>query len=389
MNTSFTMAINILYVLVACNVIFLVVVYIKKIKEVKNQQASDRFQKKYKDYLLYIQAHSQGDERLRVPNIPMNEGERLILQDRINDLIESFTGVQRQKLIVLCKDLGFTQYHLTRLNGRSYSAKVDAAYHLGCMRAGEAVEPLLKMLRNHKLDSSLFVIARAVAKCARDEQDVKQMVRILLQHEKGFHDLLVDIIQEADIDQFAVFAQFVEEEHPTLIKIGLTGLKDYSKPSVASAAYRLIDHENGEIQLKAVEVYLNSSHLLPKNVIKKLLGHANAEIRLLTIGALSAFRNESYVSALKESLQDTDKRVVYASAIALINLGQDGMATLCSVAAETIGKEQGTFIQQIIEDELKKLSTQLHDLDKLTRYNALLYSYEKTFGKYKRIYRVV
>lgn len=389
MNTSIPIAINVLYVLIACNMIIIAVVYGKKINEVKHRQAFEQFQIKFKDYLVYIQAHLQGDERLRVPNFQMNQVESMFLQERLDDMIESFTGQYRQKLIVLCEDLGFIRYHLKRLNNGSYREKLDAAYHLGCMRVGEAVPALLQMLRNHQHNSALFVIARAVAKCARDEQDVKQMVRLLLSHKKGFHDLLVDIIQEADIDQFSLFTEFVHEEHPTLIKVGLTGIREYSNPSVASAACRLIDHENEEIQLIAVEVYLNSSHLLPKNIVSKLLGHANADIRLLTIQAVSNLKHVSYASALKESLQDEDHRVVYASAIALINLGQAGMSALCTGALETLGNGQGEFIQGIIEEELKNLSAQLDQLDKLTRFNALLYAYEKTLAKNKRIDRVV
>ncbi|MFM1652908.1 HEAT repeat domain-containing protein [Brevibacillus sp. B_LB10_24] len=390
MINSTSIAINLLYVLIACNAIFIVVVYAMKLKEVKTKRASDQFQIKFKDYLIYIQAHLHGEERLRLPNIPMSQAERGFLQDWLNDLIESFTDAkQRQKLTLLCEDLGLIEYHMQRLGGGSYREKVDAAYHLGCMRVEEAVPLLLKMLRQHKHDSSLFVIARAVAKCARDEHDVKQMVRSLLKHEKGFYDLLVDIIQESDIDQYALFAEFVQEEHPTLIMIGLTGLREYSSPGVASAAYRLIDHEREEIQVRAVELYLNSSHLFPKNVVDKLLRHANGEIRLLTIQALATLRNETYVNALKEALKDEDKRVVYASAIALIHLGQTGIAALCTGAVAYRGQAQGKWIQAIIEEEIKQLSTEPHDLDKLTRYNALLYAYEKTLGKKNRIYRVV
>ena len=78
-------------------------------------------------------------------------------------------------------------------------AKLDAAYHLGCMRVQEAAPALLEFLNEHKLNSSLFIVARAIAKCARDEQDIQQMVRALLKHNKRFYDLIVDIIEEADL----------------------------------------------------------------------------------------------------------------------------------------------------------------------------------------------
>lgn len=391
MYTNMSIAIQVLYAFVALNLVFIVMIYAIKFKNVKKQKKINSFHVNFKDYLTYIQAHLERDERLRVPPIPMNRVEKETLQEWLNDMIDSFTGEQRQKLIRLCEDLGFIEYHSKRLNGHSYQAKVDAAYHLGCMRVKEAVPALMEFLRGHQYDSSLFVIARAVARCARHSQDIKEMVSILLKHEKGFYDLIVDMIQEANVDQTALFAEFVKQKNPALMKIGLTGLKEYNDPSVASAVYQLIDFEDEDIQWKAVKIYLKSSTFMPRNIVGKLIRHKRADIRLLAVQALSELRNQAYAPDLKESLKDQDKRVIYAAASGLLQMGEGGMTALCQGALEMRGEGHGLgeYLQAMVEEEIQRLSLQLHDLEQLTRYNTLMYAYEKTFGKNKRIYRIV
>jgi HEAT repeat protein len=282
----------------------------------------------------------------------------------------------------LCVALGFVSYHMNRLENGSYRTKLDAAYHLGCMRVKEAVPGLLDILRKHKLDSSLFVVARAIAKCARHERDVKEMVHILLQHRKGFYDLIVDMMEEAPINQTELFTQFIQDRNPDFIRIGLIGLKEYTDPKAASTVYRLLNSHHEEIQKKAAEVYLNGAHFLPKNVASKLLEHKDADIRLQTIRAITELKNSTYVPLLKKALQDRNLRVAHASAIGLTYMGQVGISALCEGAGESL--------QSWIQQEIQLLSNQLHDVDNLARYNALKYTYEKSFtSTNKRIYRVV
>jgi len=348
-----------------------------------------RFELKIKDYLTYILVHIEGKEPLNVPPFSLNKAEQEAMQERLNDMIENFTGTARDKCMDLCNRLGLVQYHLDRMKKGAYSVKIDAAYHLGCMRVREAVPALLKLLQSHKRNSSLFVIARSIAKCARDERDVKEMVRIVLRHNKGFYDLLVDMIKEADIDHGALFAECIQRESHEFIHIGLCGLKDYTEPTVASAAYRLIDSPDGTIQSKAVEIYLKSVHFIPRNVVQKLLRNPMEEVRVLALQAIADLKLVTYIDVMRNALLDESMRVSEASANGLLLLGEAGIAELCGAAAEARRSEQGEYLHMLIEEQIRSLSFQLHDLDQLTRYNSLVYHYEKTFGKYKRIYRVV
>lgn len=389
MYFNLEVAINFLYVLIVLNVIFAIVIYAMKINSMRKAKIASRFEGKLKDYMTYVQVNIESKETLQAPPFSMNRVEREVMQERLNDMIESFTGAPREQCMELCRQLGFVQFHLERLNKGSYSAKIDAAYHLGCMRVQEAVPGLFKLLDKHKLNSSLFVIARSIAKCARDEQDIKDMVQVLLQHNKGFYDLLVDMIKEANIDHGALFAEYIQMKNDDFVHIGLTGLKEYTEPTVASAVYRLMDSSDATIQHKAVEIYLKSVHFIPRNVVQKLLQHPMDEVRVLTVQAIADLQLVTYIDSMKNALLDKSKQVSGASAKGLLLLGEEGIAELCETAAEVRGKEQGEFLQMVIEDEIKSLSTQLHELEKLTRYNALVYTYEKTFGKNKRIYRVV
>ncbi|RXZ82079.1 hypothetical protein EBB07_12165 [Paenibacillaceae bacterium] len=389
MYINIEVAIKILYVLIVLNIVFAVVVYAMKIKKLNRTKIERRFEGKIKDYFTYVLVNAEGKEPLNAPPFSMTKVEQEVMQERLNDMIENFTGTPREKCMALCKRLGLVQYHLDRLKKGSHAVKIDAAYHLGCMRVQEAVPALLKLLQTHKLNSYLFVIARSIAKCARDEQDVKDMVQILLRHNKGFYDLLVDIIKEADINHGALFAKFIKRENNAFIQIGLGGLKDYTEPTVASAVYRLIDSTDSTIQYKAVEIYLKSVHFIPRNVVQKLLRHPLDEVRVLTVQAIADLQMVTYIDVMRNALLDESKRVSDASAKGLLLLGEEGIAALCSVTAEAKGSEHGEYLQMLIEGEIKSLSIQLHDLDQLTRYNSLDYHYEKMLGKNKQIYRVV
>lgn len=382
-------AIKFLYVLILLNVAFAVVVYALKIKKLNRVRMERRFELKSKDYLTYVLSHIEDKEPLNAPPFSLNKVEREIMQERLNEMIESFTGTSREKCMALGERLGLVQLQLNRLKKGSYAVKIDAAYHLGCMRVQEAVPDLLKLLQKHKLNSSLFVIARSIAKCARDEQDIKEMLRIVLKHNKGFYDLLADMIKEANVDYGALFTAFIQGENHEFIHIGLRGLKDYTEPTAASVVYRLLDSPDPTIQHKAVEIYLKSVHFIPRNVVQKLLKHPVDEVRILAIQAIADLKLATYIDVMRSALLDQSMRVSDASAKGLLLLGEEGIAELCSVASEARRSGQGEYLQKLIEEQIESLSLQRHDLDRLTRYNSLVYHYEKTFGKSKRIYRVV
>ncbi|WP_256762186.1 HEAT repeat domain-containing protein [Cohnella sp. WQ 127256] len=389
MYINIEVAIKFLYALIILNVGFAVVVYAMKIKKLRRTRMEHRFEVKIKDYLTYVLVHIEGKEPLNAPPFSLNQVEQEVMQEQLNDMIENFTGTARDKCMELCKRLGLVQVHLNRLEKGSYSVKVDAAYHLGCMRVQEAVPALLKFLQTHRRNSSLFVVARSIAKCARDERDVKEMVQIVLRHNKGFYDLLVDMIKEADIDHGVLFTEFIQRESHEFIHIGLCGLKDYTEPTVASAAYRLIGSPDRTIQSKAVEIYLKSVHFIPRNVVQKLLQNPLDEVRILTLQAIADLQLMTYIDVMRNALLDESMRVSEASAKGLLLLGERGIAELCEVAAEVRRSQQGEYLHMLIEEQIQSLSLQLHDLDQLTRYNSLVYYYEKTIGKNKRIYRVV
>ncbi|WP_274362025.1 HEAT repeat domain-containing protein [Paenibacillus thermotolerans] len=389
MFTLMNTAIYFLYVLIAVNIGFAVVIYGIKLKNIRKRKMYERFHRRFKEYLIYIQANLDSDEPLREPPVSMNPYEKQALQEKLIDMIESFAGVHRDKLIELCGRLGFIEAHIEKLNGKSYRAKIDAAYHLGCMRVRQAVPALLELLRRHPLDSSLFVVARAIAKCARNVKDVKEMVRIMLAHNTSFPELIADMIEEAPVNQAALFADFIQDDQPGIIRIGLAGLKEYNSPKIAAAVYRLMDSSLEDIQRKAIQIYLKSSAILPRNVVSRLIGHPNADVRLMTVQALSELNNTFYLPELQKGLEDRDQRVVYASAMSLIRNGEEGISAFCRAARDDRDRSGDTFLQDIIEEELRLLSTKLHALDQLKLYNSLLYAYEKTFGKNKHLYRVV
>ncbi|MCD1259675.1 hypothetical protein B5M42_012610 [Paenibacillus athensensis] len=389
MYTHIQAAVQALYVIVAFNLLFMAVIYAVKLRNIRRSKLNERFQTKFKIYLTYVQANLEGAEPLRVPPWTMNPVEREAMQEKLNDMIEMFSGEQRHKLARLCRDLGLVQRQLERFNSRMYRVKLDAAYHLGCMRVKEAAPGLLAMLKEHPLNSARYVVARAAAKCAGSRQELEALVQTLLERDKMGYALIVDMIADSDVDAGPLYTDYLGHEQPAYVRVGLIGLTGYTDPAVASAVFRLLDSRHEDIQCKAVDLYLQSSRLLPGNVVSKLLSHPHLDIRRLTIEALAELKSPVYVEMLKAALGDADQRIVHASAKGLLRMGELGMTALCERAAAAQGTERGQFILQIIDDEIKQLSMQLHHWDKLMQYNTLTYTYDKLFRKSKRIYRVV
>lgn len=389
MYSNLDIAITFLYILLLLNVLFAALVYGVKLRRLARARAQQRFEERARDYRSYILVHMEGEEPLLAPPFTMNRAEQEAMQAWLNDMIEGLSGIPRERCIELCRRMGRADHYLDRLRTGSYGARLDAAYHLGCMRVQEAVPPLLQLLRSHPRNSAFFVIARAIAKCARSKQDIHEMVQIALKHNKGFYELLVDMVKEADIDHGALFAEYIQREDKALIQIGLCGLKAASEPRAASAVYRLLDSSDSAISALAAAIYLRSVHFIPRHAVHKLLRHPLEEIRLLAAEGIADLKLVSYAEALRQGVGDDSRRVAYASASGLLRLGEQGIIQLCAAAVDASGTTRGDELNQWIQDELRSLSGLQHDLEQLSRYNSLAYHYGKAAGVKQPIYRVV
>lgn len=390
MGQSLDTVMTILYVLIAVNVGFAAAIYMMKLKHIRRRHAVERFQRRYSDYLTYIHANVESADDLRPPPHRMHRSDIDALQAKLNDMIESFVGEPRRKLLRLCEQLGFIRYHLKRLHSRTtYGNKIDSVYHLGCMRVEAAVPAMLDLLRKHRNDPTMFIIARALAKCAKDDESIHEMVRILLDKGVEAPELMADMIEEADIDPTTIYLEYLDRDEAAYYMIGLAGLKDHIIPGMTEKVFPFLDAEQSSVRQDAVEIYLKSAAILPQDALLKLLNHECEHVRLATFRHLGQWRNRIPVRLLVNGLHDGSRQIVHACALEFMQMGEEGIQSLCQAAVHMDKDTSGAYLRAIIEEEIRMLSDRLHSVPDLVRYNTLKYEYEKAYGLNKQLHDAV
>ncbi|MGG4493691.1 HEAT repeat domain-containing protein [Brevibacillus reuszeri] len=384
METPLTTAVLFLYALCVVMIVGLFVLFSLKISNIRAEKKARLCQEKYRDYFVYLQAHGEEEERLKVPHGEVTQNEKQIMQKKLFELMELFTGVHRQKLIWLCEDLGLVELDRKRLNGWRKWTRVDAAYNLGMMRSKEALPDLLKLLENSSYDPTIFIIARSIARCAQDTGDLRELVVLLVRYKKNFHELVVDILSDSPIDTAPLFASFLREKNTDLVKIGLVGFLAQTKPENEPALYQLLESEDKDIRIKAVKLLCQDARYLTDQRVKEFMNHKDWEIRAMMAKAVGALGLTEYIPLLKSAVGDSSWWVRHHSAYSLTELAVEGFAALCEILKEERMGNKLQMAHQVIQEELEKGKQQLatsQDVDTQLQYNQKLHLYHKSYRK--------
>lgn len=157
---------------------------------------------------------------------------------------------------------------------------------------------LLKLLDKEKFGSSLFVIARSVAKSAAVIPHLKEMVNILAKHrKKNNYELIVDILGESWMDLSPLYIDLLNEQDPYLQKIALTGMKGRTEPEVLDRLIRLSDSEDKDLRLKAVQACIRQDSSAAVPHIPIWLRHEDWEIRAEAVEAAGASGNPFFLQS--------------------------------------------------------------------------------------------
>ena len=386
METPLTTAVLFLYALCAVMIVGLVVLFTLKIRNISADNKARHCQEKYRDYFVYLQAHGEEEERFKVPHGEVTQSEKQIMQKKLFELMELFTGVHRQKFIWLCEDLGLIELDRKRLKGAWKWTRVDAAYNLGMMRSKEALPDLLQLLEKSSYDPSIFIFARSIARCARDTGDLREMVLLLVRYKKNFHELIVDILSDSQIDTAPLFASFLREENTDLVKIGQIGLlaQSQTQPGIESALYKLVESEDKDIRIKAVKLVCQDVRYLTDQRVKAFMNHKDWEIRAMMAKAVGELGLDGYIPMLKSAVGDSSWWVRHHSAYSLTALEVDGFAALCEILREERMGNKLQMAHQVIQEELEKGKQQAaatQDVEKQLQYNQKLHLYHKSYRK--------
>lgn len=384
MQTPLAMAIVFLYALCGLTVLGLIVLFALKLRNISVENATRRCLEKYRDYFVYLQAHGEEEERLQMPHGELTKKEKQIIQKKLFELMERFTGIHRKKLMMLCEDMGLVELDIQRLNGWWKWTRVDAAYNLGIMRAKRAVPNLMTLLQKNANDTSVFIIARAIAKCARNTEDLREMTCHVVSAKKNVHQLIVDIISESQVDTAPLFAQLLQESDAELVKIGLIGYAVHAQPEMEPTLSRLVQSPDKEVRIKAVKLMCRDVRYLNEQTISHFLNHEDWEIRAMMAKAIGSLQLSPYIPALKHAVGDASWWVRHHGARSLAQLEVDGFAALCEILREERSGEKSEMAHQVIQEALEKDKQVLGTAtatEKLLQYNQKLHLYRKSYRK--------
>lgn len=346
-------AVFLLYGISGAALLGLLVLFALKLRHIAADRRTARCLHKYRDYLIYLQAHGEEEERLKLPYGNPTQKEKQILQQRLFELMDRVTGVHRQKLITLCQDMGLEQYDLKRLQSGRKWTRIDAAYNLGMMRSEQAVPGMLQLLKNSPYDPTIFILARAIAKSAVRLEDLREMVKSVMAHGKNCQQLLVDILHDSPLDTGPLFASFLQEADEKLVKVGLIGLSSHTHLDQVPQLQRLVNSQDKEIRIKVAKLLCRDVRCLTEANVKLFMNHPDWEIRAVAAKAIGALGLSEYIPLLKQATGDSNWWVSYNSTNSLAQLQVPGFVALCEILNENREGSRKELALQVIQNELE------------------------------------
>jgi hypothetical protein len=309
-----TESLSAIILLGACGLIVL------KLRNLQVERQSLRYALKHQEYFDYVAANLDEDQPLNRPFGTLRPLERKIIRDKLFAWMRQIRGVQRARLAELCRHLGFETEQIKRLHSRFRSVQVDAAYNLGVMRSKEACPLLLELQQDESFGAPLFIITRAIARSARDSNDIRQMVQLIIEHRKDCYELVADILQDVNLDYRALLMEWLQSEEEDYVKIGLLCLNGQTSLKVDEYLVKLFQSKQREIRIQAVKVWLKQSASPTPAVIIDFLAHSDWEIRAQAAKAAGALGSPLFLEPLKETMEDEFWWVRYYSASSLAKL---------------------------------------------------------------------
>lgn len=333
--------------------------------------------RKHQDYFDYVKSHMFESTPLLKPVGSIHRAELLVIQGKLLNWMEKIVGAECDRLTELCRDLGLVNLNMRRLQSEIHWTRLDAIFNLGIMQAKEATPALLQLLEEERYGTSAFVIARSIAKCAQDLNELDRMTRILAKHGKQSHRLVTSILVLSRLDWTPLLVVYLNETDDELVKIALTCLQTRSIPGTEEVLSSLLDAEDSELRLLAVQALVHQGTRMTPEQMNELMSHEDADVRAEAADAFGQVGMVASVESLKEGLEDSDRRVRYNSARSLIDLDSAGFAALCEVAFQGGNSREAAFASNVIQEELSRGPIYSEDLEQAIRYNMRLDIYRQ------------
>ncbi|GIP20300.1 MULTISPECIES: HEAT repeat domain-containing protein [Paenibacillus] len=382
MFSHVTVAIYFVYVCLGLIGLGIALLFYMKIKHLKMLKMKEHYRLKHQDYFKFIQSHLHENSELPVPPGKLAPLERRVIQDKLAELIEQFKGELRNRLVELCERAGFVKDEMDQLESLFFGRRVEAAYRLGNMRAHEAVPRLLQMLRKQKYSPLTIILGRAIAKAAKQEDQLKEMLTLMLRHGKPIHNLAADVLLETDLDSSKLLLQFLEDGNPDFVKVALVAMWGQAVPEVIPALDKLVGAEEKDVRAEAVKLYLSSNPVLKDETIKQLMSDNNWEVRAAIAKSLGSLHAAGSIPLLRNAMRDENWWVRNNSAESLAKLGETGFEILCETALRGSGVERETALFHI--EKVMSEGADHHAVDQMVSFNKKRLLYDRYFGVTER-----
>lgn len=356
----------------------IILLFRMKIKHNAEQRDIERYTEKHRDYFVYVQSHLYDEVKLELPPGNLKPLERRVIQDKFMEWIDQFKGEAQGKLLGLCREAGFVEEDIRALSSMSYSRRIEAAFRLGGMRASEAVPSLAKLMERNTYNPQTIIVARAIAKSAEHEEQIRTMLSRLLSYGKPIHHLAADILLETRLDATALIGKLLEDENPGLVKVGLVAMWGQAVPAVVPALGRLVGSEQKDVRAEAVKLYLTSNPVLKDETIAQLMHDQAWEVRAATAKALGPLHAVGSIPLLSAALQDESWHVRQNSAASLALLGEQGFEVLCQAASSGTGAARETALVRI--ERIMNSEGGHDEVEKMVDFNKKKLLYEMYFG---------
>jgi hypothetical protein len=290
---------------------------ILKLRNLRVDKLILQYSLKHKEYMDYVAANLDDPLPLHPPYGTLRPLERKVIREKLFAWMVQIRGEQRMRISELCLQMGFAEEEKARLNSRFRTIQVDAAHHLGVMRSKAACQQLLKLQADEAFGSTLFILTRAIARCARNIDDIRQMVQIVVEHRKACSELMADILTEVNLDYSALLREWLHSEEEDHVHIALLCLPGQPKLNIEDDLVKLFQSKNKEIRIKAVKVWLSQSILPAPATIIEFLGSSDWEIRAQAAKAAGTSGSSIFLEPLRNTVQDNFWWVRYYSARSL------------------------------------------------------------------------
>jgi hypothetical protein len=337
---------------------------------------------KHQDYFNYLSINIDGPEPLLPPPGALTDPQLKAILTKLLEWIETIEGSHRGKLTDLCREMGMVELERKKLHSNHHWERIDAAYHLGVMRAGECSGELITLLEQEAEESTAFVVGRAAAKCAAQPGDLRRLVLRLAKHHPQSRQMIADIIASSTLDTVPLYLELLQSGEDDLVCVGLVGLSGRNEPQLFPVLAELAKSEHKEIRIKASKLLLEYTHLLPRQRLEELFEHPNWEIRAAAVKTAGIQKLPVFIDALKHGLSDDNWWVRYYSSKSLAQMGLDGFQVLCETACAAQDELCRDTAWDAIHEELESaagLASQ--EIRHVLHFNELSHIYETMFNE--------